>query len=158
MIHYEPLPPGFEPSEMLNGDHHCPSCSQQTFLRKVTLSGQLVHALRIIQQAPNSTVKGSHMAKYGRSIYCNYTQLKYWGLIQEDRANESWRITEEGIAFLNSEMRLPTSLYVFADQVRGLPLEIMAEIEWAAVDEIKPYNPITSRAIARQNLTPLVHE
>lgn len=160
MIHSTPLPEGFSPNEMLTGEHHCPTCGQQTYLRPVDLSSPLVHALRIIagRSASGSITTGNDMARYGRTIYCNYTQLKYWNFIFEDRSAGGWRITPFGQEFISSpETRVARRLWVFNDEVRrvdGFQFDMRDTI---SASDIKPYAP-KNRQEVREQLIALEHE
>lgn len=157
MIDYHPLPPGFRPDDMIAGKHRCPTCTQQTYLRPVDLSSVLIHALRIIslRSAEGAVTTGNDMARYGRTVYCNYSQLKYWGLIFEDRPAGGWRLTSEGMDFLAGNTQLPMRVWVFADEVRTWDNAPFAPV--VSIDSIKPYAP-RSRQEARERLVGIEHE
>lgn len=157
MISNTLLPSGFEIEPMLTGDHHCPVCEQQTYLRPVDLSSVLCHALRIISQrsSEGSITTGDDMARYGRTVYCNYTQLKYWGFIFEDRTAGGWRITPDGMNYLEGGYKVPKRLWVFADQVRKVPESMSFEL--IGIGDVKPYHP-RSRQEAREQIVPLEYE
>ena len=159
MIDYQPIPPGFQVELMFTGKHNCPTCSQQTYLRPVTLSSVLIYSLRLIAErsATGAVTTGNDMANHGRTAYCNYTQLKYWGFIMENREAGGWFITESGLRFLRNEERVPETLYVFADQVRKDDSGTIPTTRFINVEEIKTYVPKTRQTV-RESLIPLESE
>lgn len=159
MINYAPLPAGFEIKDMLAGEHNCPTCSQQTYLRPIDLSAVLVYALRIIvdRSVSGAITTGNDMAAHGRTVYCNYTQLKYWGFIIEDRSAGGWRATIEATEFLEKMRTVPPRLWVFADRVRMMPDEYPFNVGHIGIDAVKPYHP-KSRQEARERMIGLEAE
>lgn len=157
MVEPKKLPDGLAISDMMNGHAKCPTCEQQIYLRPIDLSAILVFALRKIVERTDmgAVTTGDDMARYGRSIYCNYTQLKYWGLIYEDRTAGGWRATTTGKAFVNDECVMPRRVWVFADEARKMPDEYSVGI--IRVGDVKDWHP-KSRQEARERLIALESE
>lgn len=139
--------------QMTSGSARCPHCAQLTLLRGVSLSFAHVRALHVMLATETSgrLTTADDMAKQGRSIYCNYTQLKYWGLIEA--VGEKWRLSQTGLKFFRGQISLPRKLWVFNDTVRDVGFE---NDGYAYVHEIKTRG-IKSRQEARDNSVPIEH-
>ena len=136
------LPNGLVVSENKKNAHPCPTCTRELYLRKKKMSKVLVLALREIARVNieakrPATIKDMEAfanrepALKGRKLTLtnNYTGLKYWGFIEpvklaldDDEEEEDdklgWKITNEGAHFLNGQILIPETLYVFHDLVR----------------------------------------
>lgn len=139
------LPNGLTVSESKKNAHPCPTCSRELYLRKKKMSKVLVIALREIARVNieakrPATIKDMEAfatrepALKGRKLTLtnNYTGLKYCGFIepvkltQDDEDDEEddklgWKITTHGADFLNGQITIPETLYVFHDLVRENP-------------------------------------
>lgn len=149
----EPLPPGFVPADMAKGSARCPCCDQFTVLRPVVMSYVLVRALRIMEliQASGKLTKGDDMANHGRTVYCTYSQLKFWRLI-EKQGEAEWIITARGIEFLAGTVQVPRQVWVFNNAVRDVELDNGGLIYIHQVNE----RGIRSRQEAREAAVPIV--
>lgn len=149
----EPLPEGFVPSEMAAGSARCPCCQQFTVLRPIVMSYVLVRALRIMHLVEQSgrLTKGDDMAAHGRTMYCTYSQLKFWGLIKKHTEAE-WLITASGIEFLAGHLQIPRQVWVFNNAVRDVELDNGGMIYIHQVNE----RGIRSRQEAREAAVPIV--
>lgn len=147
------LPDGMVAGQMTSGSARCPHCAQLTLLRGIALSFAHVRALHVMLsiETGDRLATADDMAKQGRSIYCNYTQLKYWELIRP--LDDAWQLTELGRMFLRGEIALPRRVWVFNDQVRDVGFE---NDGYAYVHEIKTRG-IKSRQEARDNSVPIEH-
>ena len=148
-----PLPSDMTADEMAKGSSRCPHCEQLTALRCLTLSKAHIQALHVMLaiETGGRLATADDMAKQGRSVYCNYTQLKYWQLIEA--ANDDWRLTESGRQFLRGEIALPRKVWVFSDRVRRVNFDDGGH---AYIHEIKTRG-IKSRQEARDNSVPIEH-
>lgn len=159
MVEYHPLPEAFAPSVLLLGDYHCPLCKRQMFMRPMEISGILIFALRRIN-AINQTAKRpatpDDMSKLGRSVYCNYSALKYWGFIEAEQDESGWSITPSGQAFLAGHATAPKRLWIFDDKVRSvdeseLGMESPGDVH---IDQVREYVP-KSRQSVRETMVAL---
>jgi len=141
------LPDGFELTDPTRSIE-CPTCTQSVYVRSIALSKAHIKALRCMYEL-GGRITANDMANLGRSVYCNYSQLKYWGLI-ESNADACHKLTLSGVEFIEGKLALPRKLYVFNDLVRDVPLP---DGGVAYIHEIKD-GGIKSRQEARENLNP----
>jgi hypothetical protein len=89
----------------------------------------------------------------GDTIYCNYTQLKYFGIIVDaspegKKRTGMWRLTRHGYDFIKGETSIPKTVHVFNDQVievdeGDVKIGEIDEAPWdwqRVVDNMRPYN------------------
>lgn len=151
----KPLPPALKEKDDPTEVSCCAECEQQIYLRPVTLSSPLVFALKRIQQINNDELRpavAEDMAKCGRTVYCNYTQLKYWELIVQ--AGKGWVVSEKGLEFLGNERYIEAQLWVYSDEVRER--EDVPE-HFVKIEEIKEYIPATTREKVREEMVGLAN-
>lgn len=139
-------------STLVSADYHCPACGQQTFLRPIDLSGILIFALRRIgwiSEKEKRPAIADDMAKLGRSTYCNYSALKYWGFIRETLVPAGWAITNEGKMFLAGAMRVPKRLWIFDDRVRSVDERELGQDPSpdVSVNDVREYVPKTRQTV-----------
>lgn len=138
-----------DPTEVSN----CSYCEQQMYLRPVTMSSPLLFALQRIALITHGNMRpavAEDMAKCGRTVYCNYTQLKYWGLIRQE--GKGWVLTELGESFLAGEVSIESQLWVYNDEVR---LREDAPVFFVNIKDIKEYVPPTNREKVREEMVGL---
>lgn len=149
------LPPALKEKTKPTEKSRCVHCDQQIYLRAVDLSSQLLYALKKIRDINDTQMRAAtseDMAKCGRVVYCNYTQLKYWSLIETEASG--WRVSELGRAFLAGELELESRLYVFSDEVRE---HEDLSIQLITVADMKIYTPPTNRDKVREEMVGLAN-
>lgn len=140
-----------DPTEVSN----CAYCEQQTYLRPVTMSSPLLFALRRIAEINHNAMRpaiAGDMAKCGRTVYCTYTQLKYWELITQ--SGKGWIVTELGETFLSGTLAVEAQLWVYSDEVRERE---DAPAFYVTTHEIKDYVPATTRDKVREEMVGLTN-
>lgn len=142
-----PVPEGIHLSEKTKNAKPCPTCSRKMLLSKKKLVKLSTYALREIarvniEEKRPATFKDMEAfanwhpeIKNRRSSFTNnYAKLKYWGFIEsikldqsedseeeEDDTKLGWKVTPEGVEFLNGKITAPEILWVFDDVVRENP-------------------------------------
>lgn len=113
------LPTGLEVLYSEN-DHRaeCPTCRQQTLLRRKRLSKVSVRALWLMRSRGKVTAQEIR-DRLGAVSYTTYTELKYWDLIKKQ--DDGWTITWVGNRFLEGTLSLPDTLWVYNDHPRIVP-------------------------------------
>lgn len=145
------VPEGLHLSEKPKSAKPCPTCSRKMLLRKKKMVKILTYALREIARVniedkrPASFKDMEAFASWHPQIMNrkstltnNYTGLKYWGFIEsikldqsddedeeEDDSKLGWKVTPEGVQFLNGQITTPEVLWVFDDVVRENPSKPM---------------------------------
>lgn len=154
------LPSGIEVADTASKSKPCPSCRQHLLLRKKTLSKLLTLALREIARVniedkrPATIRDISSYAKREpllkgreRTMTNNYTGLKYWGFIEtikikvagsKSKEDIGYKVTENGINFLNGHIEVPEDLWVFDDYARSNPNKSYKFIHISEARDSKP--------------------
>ena len=142
-----PVPEGIHLSETPKNAKPCPTCSRKMLLGKKKMVRLSTYALREIarvnieEKRPavfkdmEAFASNHPQLKNRRSSFTNnYAKLKYWGFIEpiklaqsedseedEDDSKLGWKVTPEGVQFLNGQITTPEVLWVFDDVVRENP-------------------------------------
>lgn len=103
----------------------CPCCDRhiKVYARRVTRV--LVEFLRALYRMrafginPHRFVEVS--AELGKDMARgDYSKLAYWNLIEQHPEHTGlWRVTPEGVAFLNGSLRIPVHAFVLRNEVLG---------------------------------------
>lgn len=110
-------------------DHksECPTCHQQTQLRKLTLSKAFIAPLKVAVEKGGTFTSKDVLDSLGNTAYANFTALKHWEFIEEvDSA--TWRITQLGKEFVVGKVEVPQILWVYNDKARFVNEDMYGEI------------------------------
>lgn len=170
--HYTPFPEGLHISDNPKKSKPCPTCTQTIMLNPKCIYTRNIDVLREIARVNIQNGRPAEMedvSKFGRtmidvcskeqrSIETTYTRLKYWELIEpveimvKDRKGKDveahgWKITKEGVDFLNGKIRIPKQIWIFNDLVREHPTK---EKKFVYVHEVERAETINRKIAAKQ--------
>lgn len=97
----------------------CQHCGQSIMRHKQSLSKSLVAIL--VKSYESFGSKSFHLQKdlsLTKNQYANFQKLKYWVLVTRDEAHAGhWRITFEGIKFLEGTAKVSRFVWTFNNRV-----------------------------------------
>ena len=85
-------------------------------MNTTTLTTEFVRVLYLMFKKPGISTKGIGDHFDDNKMYCNYTKMKYWGLIFKEKPG-IWHPTALAIDFLKGAITLPDVVYYHKDQV-----------------------------------------
>lgn len=87
-----------------------------TRANKISMCAEFVRVLYLMFKKPRIT--SQEIAKtFGSSfVYCNYTKMKYWGLMFQEKQG-LWHPTALAVDWLKGGISIPETIYYFNDQV-----------------------------------------
>lgn len=97
---------------------HCPHCKQIIMVRRRLIRRGMINGLvRLVDEGESKT------ADLGMdfSSICDFTKLKYWGLIEDGMAESTYRVTGLGLRFIRGEVSIPKYRWIFNDLVQKDP-------------------------------------
>ena len=109
---------------------NCPCCGQNVKLQQRVIYGRMARDLIRLYRKPNSSVEFYHRENFEapKAGGGDFHKLQYWGLAEPmpnnddktKRTNGFWRITQQGIAFVENRMSVPKYAYVYNGKARKL--------------------------------------
>lgn len=103
----------------------CPCCDRWGKVNKLSLSQHLALCLRWIylngDKNDDGWVHVQNKAPRWMLKSKTYSTLEHWGLIEGmEKRSGVWRATPKGIAFQNSSIMVPASVYIYNKKVWGI--------------------------------------
>ncbi len=131
-------------------DSVCPCCKRKAVEHKHSLTKVLVNGLydfaKQYKSKARTPIQLSSLG-WSRTLWQNFTKLKYWGLIEQlEPKSGSWVLTEKGMLFVCGLTKISKSVWTWADEVveyegdlltltemyKGMP-EYMNRLEFASI-------------------------
>lgn len=102
----------------------CPACDQFVKLYKRNLSANMARAIILISRAPTINQNGWVDIRSVDLRNGDYARLRFWGLIEQRKNQDTkkkdsgiWRVTHEGMKFINDQIRVPSHVYVYDNKI-----------------------------------------
>ncbi len=108
--------------------NRCPSCNQKVKLYPRKITQQMALQLCHLYDNRNSWVPSTDLRAVTDNSNLDYSKLRFWELATS-RKDHTWKITNEGIAFVEGRGDVPKMTFVFNNEVVAFSSDNVSFVE-----------------------------
>lgn len=97
----------------------CPCCKRHNMICKRKITSAMAYQLQRMRTEHGRVFEGKELLYGQGGEWRMYSLLRFWGFIQREEEGALWRITAEGIKFVDGEIDAPHCALILNDHCIG---------------------------------------